>query len=823
MPDAAPGSPAPPHPLARRYSAWVMRHALKVIAAGTLFTALMVWLASSLALSTDIQALMPPESESVQTLERALRKTGSFASIQVVAVDTTNSEPGAAMAFAQAARDEIAALSWVASAQTGEDYGPLADRQLLLMDVDELRALEADIDRAYPVFIARQIADAFGVPATFTLRQDEGGLMGRSTDLLDTARLQALDAATNPDAPQRLRRDFASADGRVAVALAWPDDSFGGLSSSARAVADARAVVERLLPAHPGVEAGVVGRVASQVLQYEAVVGDLGRGLGAAVLIIALILGVGFRSVSAVAVILLPLVASLTWTLGVTALTIGGLNLVTAFLVVILFGLGIDFGIHNTARYREERASRTVEGALACVVGETGRASLLAAATTALAFAALVFTSFPAFSEFGRIAALGIAFAFVAMYTLWPAGVALLERADLGLGTARRRFTERSQVAALPGWLDATRHSRAVVAGAVAAAVFAVVFIPRLGFETQTENLEAPYPTAYQRFQAAAAQVLPTGNSRAIFVADTRQELSALDRALDARLGDPGGLARSVQSLVDFVPELDVQRERLAIIARLNARAARLGGLAPDRLEAARPLLALSQLDAGDLPPGLRRTLLGRADEPGFLLYVDPAVDMDDTEEAARFYRALRGVEVGRRTLSAASESFILLDMLDLIRLDAVRALLLVGVVTWGVVLLWTRSLRASLAVLAPTALGVAVLVGTMGALGIALSVVNMVALPSLIGISVDNGVHLHHRVREGATIPEAMATTGRAAALTTLTSLVGFGSLLTASMSGLRSLGLVAALGFALCLLATWTLLPVLLGGLDRLERRRA
>ena len=47
---------------------------------------------------------------------------------------------------------------------------------------------------------------------------------------------------------------------------------------------------------------------------------------------------------------------SLTWTFGVTYLAIGSLNMITVGLFAILFGLGIDFGIHIFARYREADA-----------------------------------------------------------------------------------------------------------------------------------------------------------------------------------------------------------------------------------------------------------------------------------------------------------------------------------------------------------------------------------------------------------------------------------------------------------------------------------
>ena len=98
-----------------------------------------------------------------------------------------------------------------------------------------------------------------------------------------------------------------------------------------------------------------------------------------------------------------------------------------------------------------------------------------------------------------------------------------------------------------------------------------------------------------------------------------------------------------------------------------------------------------------------------------------------------------------------------------------------------------------------------------------------MVILPSLVGISVDNGIHIVHRFLGHSPKPDLgyiMLTTGRASLLTTVTTLVGFGGMITASMGGLRSLAILAIIGFSLCLFMTWFLLPAILTVLDRGER---
>ena len=75
--------------------------------------------------------------------------------------------------------------------------------------------------------------------------------------------------------------------------------------------------------------------------------------------------------------------------------------------------------------------------------------------------------------------------------------------------------------------------------------------------------------------------------------------------------------------------------------------------------------------------------------------------------------------------------------------------------------------------------------------------VVVFVAIPFLLGIGVDDGVHLVARLREGSGIAE----TGDAVVRTSVTTILGFGSLLFAATPGLSSLGFIAALGVSCCL----------------------
>ena len=116
---------------------------------------------------------------------------------------------------------------------------------------------------------------------------------------------------------------------------------------------------------------------------------------------------------------------------------------------------------------------------------------------------------------------------------------------------------------------------------------------------------------------------------------------------------------------------------------------------------------------------------------------------------------------------------------------------------------------------LLPLVLGLIQLLGLMGLVGIPLNAANMIVLPLIIGIGIDNGVHVVHDYLRGGDLRGAYRmgnSTTTAIVLTSTTTMLGFGSMMVAQHQGLRSLGQVLTLGVFSCLLNSLTLLPSIL-----------
>jgi predicted RND superfamily exporter protein len=138
--------------------------------------------------------------------------------------------------------------------------------------------------------------------------------------------------------------------------------------------------------------------------------------------------------------------------------------------------------------------------------------------------------------------------------------------------------------------------------------------------------------------------------------------------------------------------------------------------------------------------------------------------------------------------------------------------------------LLWDfRNLKFTMLAMVPLVVGVVWMVGCMRLFGLQLTMVNVVGIPLILGIGIDDGVHILHRYRvEGAgNIGTVFTSTGKAVMLTSLTTMLAFGSLVFATYRGLGSMGIALFIGVGTCFLTSITILPALLGLLEKKKIR--
>jgi predicted RND superfamily exporter protein len=211
-----------------------------------------------------------------------------------------------------------------------------------------------------------------------------------------------------------------------------------------------------------------------------------------------------------------------------------------------------------------------------------------------------------------------------------------------------------------------------------------------------------------------------------------------------------------------------------------------------------------------DLPESLVDRFVGQNGK--HLLKIYGRGDIWDTTALRRFVADVRSVDphVTGNPLQAYEAS---LEMRRSFQEAAIYALLVII----GVLVLDFKSLQHAILAALPLAVGVLQTFGLLGLLDIPLNPANLIALPLILGIGVDYGVHIVHEFRESRGPYRMSPGTAVAVLVDALTTLVGFGSLMIASHQGLQSLGRVLTLGVTCCLFTSLIMLPAALSWMTR------
>jgi predicted RND superfamily exporter protein len=187
-----------------------------------------------------------------------------------------------------------------------------------------------------------------------------------------------------------------------------------------------------------------LGSLSAQPFSFELLNDDIQAGfqtelpqlLGISLVLMLIILVALYRRASDVIIGLLGLMATIVWMTGLSVLLgpeylgiTGEFNQLAIAVPVLLVGLGIDYSVHLTTRYREGRLAGSAPApAAATSVRTVGVALTLATLTTVFGFLSNLVAPLPPIQDFGLFAAAGVASAFVVLGGLVPAARVLLDR-----------------------------------------------------------------------------------------------------------------------------------------------------------------------------------------------------------------------------------------------------------------------------------------------------------------------------------------------------------------------------------------------------------
>ena len=840
----------------------ILRRRTFTIVVGLLFAVFSAgFAAKNLRLNTDTANMISAELEWRQDYTEFREKFSIRDRNIVVVIDATIIEDAenAALMLAERLRQSPDLYRGILVPGSGEFF---ARNGLLYLDIDELESLTDRLAQAQPLIgrLQRNFSGAEFVDVLFEM-------VGRQAT--DTAALYA-EVARVFDATVR-RQDRAlswqtliggdqDAPARRYVLL-QPVLDFSLPRPAAEAMEELRGQIAEISGAMPG---GVRMRVTGTVAMEHEEMTSVTRGAAvagiAAFLLVAIVLYAVLRSIVLLLVSIVTLLVGLLATAAFAAATIGSLNLISVAFAVLYIGLGVDFILHIGLRLNELRADGVLlDEAIVETVGSVGTSLVICSVTTAAGFYAFIPTPFSGVSELGLISGTGMFLSLIVSITLFPA----LLSVALGGGVRAR-----------PSWLRIDRlafvldYPRVILMSTMAIAVLSALLLPSIEFDRNPVNLRDPDSESVRTLRelASAGDAVPLnvvvlapdeatvsewvaalseldevgsvatpaslvpmdqdmkirliediglllGPGFAEFnVAESRpaELLAALDRLharIDTNLASGSGLAMlgsSLGALRDSIEALP-QSEQQAILARLDSELLRTLPAQLARVEAA--LSATGTISLEDLP----QELLDRwvAADGTRLIEILPALDLTGIESSERFVSSVRSVVATATGLPVVYEeagrtvarSFVL---------ALTYALILVSVV----LLVFLSRLSDALLVIVPVVLASGVTAAATVAFGLQFNFANVIALPLLLGVGVDSGIHMVHRMRSEPPVDGNLirTSTSRAILASGLTTIASFGNLAFASHLGMSSMGKILTIGMIATLAATLILLPALL-----------
>lgn len=836
----------------QRYSAayvgWLDRHAVLVLVVAAVLTALGGWSASRFQLKTDFAELLPQDEPSVKDLDRAKARMGGLSNM-IVAVEGDDRQ-----ACHRLVDDLVAKFNMISKEYIVYMKYNIKDEKAYYERHKHLYIGLADLRELYRRLRAKVRYER--VKNNPLLSMDFDGEPPQPVefnidDIRDKYKKKAGKASTYVD------DYFTGEDGRLWAILLYPPGAATGVDFGKRMLRVVRRSVaevcsgkevgeevtdrqlDRLIAGcrdsyHPSIKVGFTGSVVTAIDEQKAIVDDLIMVTSICLLFVGLVILLYFRTWRSLPIIGLPLLMGTTWTFGISIYIVGHLNNSTAFLAAIIVGNGINFGLIQLARYIEEkRAGKESSAALVSAVQHTAQATSTAALAASVAYGSLIITSFRGFNGFGYMGGLGMVLCWVAAFTVQPALLSLLERI--------RPMRIKARGSRLPAGLFARPYSRFAlryglplhIMGAVFALICVVVAIPYLRdpFEYNFRNLrnQSANLRGSGLLSNRVDSIFPRRLNPMFILADRSDQVPLIMEELKRRnsRGDTRGLFQDIISIYSLLP--DEQKPKIRLLRKLRRLMSEstLSWLDDkQRAEALeyRPPAGIKPLTVDDLPYSMTRMFTELDGRKGLVvaLYPRHGRSVWDGHFLVELDRSTRNIMLpdGERVTSAGTHT-VFADMIKAIERDGPRAVIasLLGVML--LVLLAYRGLKYVVLMFFSLAYGVIWTVGPAAMIDLRLNFLNFIALPITFGIGIDYAVNVLNRYRlEGpGSIGRVLSSTGGAVILCSLTTLIGYSSLLTADNQALVTFGLLSDIGEVASLAAAVFMLPILV---DLMEKRR-
>ncbi len=654
-------------------------------------------------------------------------------------------------------------------------------------------------------------------------------------------------------------------NGDLLFCLIMPKKDFTTMAVIAEPLAKIRAAIDETKKEYPGLRAGLTGRPVLAADELSTSNRDSTKATILAIVLVGIIFIAFFRSFARPLIAMISLVMGIAWTFGFVAVVYGELTILSVVFAMILVGSSIEYAIHLVARYQEGLSKgETPEHAMFTTLYTAGRSDLTSAFTTAGAFFTITWTDFTALAQLGVIAGTGVILCLLAMLIALPAMLILRDR---NIAPAKLKAVRPFGI---PRIARLYAHPKRLLIGCGIVTAALIPFVLRTNFDNNLLNLQAKGLESVELEHLIIEKSSETtwfANSVANSVADSHEKAALLrklpsvrrvddiERIVPEQQDEKSALVRAMApafAQLHFAPPSDTL-DVPALIAELDRLEKGVGRLTEEAFSAGRvdaveelekfsrkvatlkslattldttgyaslvefqkkflgdmhanlKILATGMdpkpITLADIPESIAQRFVGKTGK--YALTVYPKENIWDPEKLKVFVDDLRSVD-----LASVGTPIEVHESGRLMRDTFLKSAILAFIAISLMVIIDFKKARPSAMAIMPLVLGTFWLLGFMGIFRIPFNMANFFAIPILIGIGVDNGVHLVHRMLRDGNVMSVGESTGKGVLLTAISNIIGFGAMMIAAHRGIASLGQIMAIGGLTLVLAALLAMP--------------
>jgi hopanoid biosynthesis associated RND transporter like protein HpnN len=749
-----------------------------------------------------------------------------------------------------------------------DDNEFLTQQGLLYLEIDELNDLASKLSDAQP-FIGHLsknyhlygFLDILGK----ALENTDSGLPVNLNPLLteiDRSLLAIQAQKSHFLSWQKLLKVNQSSDRNTlrSIVSAKPIADFNNLQPAKYSLDYARKIIKQIQLKDPQVTIRMTGKIALGEDEMRVLAEDtVYSGLFAFALVIMVLL-VALRSIKIVLCTLIVLVIGLILTAGFATVAVGHLNVLSVAFAILYIGLGVDFAIHICLCFRECWEDRmTSEEAIQKSVRILGSSLFLCALTTSIGFFAFIPTDYQGVSELGLISGGGMFVGLITSLTLLPpllkvfaikkipqtqanslpvglctfpfkyakairytsvllaiAAAFSLNYVYLDSNPVNLRDQNSQSVLAFKDLLQSKNRSPFVLIGLSDSlesaeslankvkhqpSVNKVITLNSFVAQEQTDKLEI-----IEDLDILLGANLDSFN-RPLDKADSRQGLLNLQTKISAALASPLSnaepelLQKLQQDITAFITSADAMVNPEVAYQQLETSLLKLLPFTMQQLSAS--LLAYEyQLE--DIPASIKQNWVSQSGI--YKVIISPKKDLNIAANLTEFATEVQSIDNSVTGLPVSD-----LAAGKVISKVFVQTFSTAFIIIFIVLLILLRNLGHSLLVMWPLLLAGLLTAAVNVLLNNPFNFANIIALPLLMGMGVDSGIHIMHRLQSGLAKDEHLlqTSTARGVFFSSLTTLLSFTSLAFTNHQGIASMGLLLAIGISFTLVCTLIVLP--------------